>query len=172
LIFIKVYSQYSNVDFIDSTVAGISLLNSKSLKALGDLKYDNEEGNGFKVGEFYNKSKNELLIITIDPVTHQITEYCFYYLNSKKHYSNIYKLKRDKFVSGKGVLLGMSEDELLHCLGKPSRVELHGHIHQFEYVVTDKQFPYLKRHNAEKYLSNYKFVQNKLIEVQVQLFMP
>ena len=85
----------------------------------------------------------------------------------KKDRLNISKLKQiKKFVSGKGIQLGMSKARLISILGKPSKVMTASNSVTFIYRIEDFEGKndFLSCYNMPIYFGNYLFKNNKLFK--------
>jgi len=166
------FPQYSITSsrVIDTNVVGISLLSSDGLNKLGNISFQN--GEGLKYVQFSSKGKDELLILTVLPETHQVISYCFYFFETTKADSQRIQMSTfNRFTTGKGISLGITQNQLELRLGKLQKVYHDGRITQCEYRLKSKQSRFLTTHHAKEYLASYKFIGNKLIEVNVQLFL-
>ena len=172
----KLCSQCSDTgsQFIDTSVVGISLLHSPDSKVLGTLRYeDGEGGERVQYVQISNKGKDELLILSAFPKTHRVTSYCFYYLKvSEADSQRIQQSTFERFTSGRGVSLGISQSELMCYLGKPHKVEHIANVTSCEYRIADKSSSFLQSHRADEYSSSYNFIDDKLVQVLVQLYLP
>ncbi len=78
----------------------------------------------------------------------------------------------ERFISGKGIRLGMSRKEITGILGKHYRESSHPDAQVISYRIDDKASALLQRHNAPAYYGQYFFRENRLVRFEMGFELP
>lgn len=81
-----------------------------------------------------------------------------------KESENLTPLKQNTFISSKGIQLGLSLNQLVHKLGKPTKKVSHSNKTVLSYQLLDQGHPILKKHNMPAYYGEYTFKDKILIK--------
>lgn len=157
----------SKRDFIDISVNGIRLLYSDSYIEKCGLSINFFEAEYIVYTQHYNQTGNEMLTVISKPnAKFSATKFQVAKLDKK------FLLKRNimedvvKFVTGKGVHLGMSPLEVSEILGSPNNKEINNDgitIYRYELLTNGAQMM-IGEKKYSPYSSEYSFYKDKLIE--------
>ncbi|OIQ82105.1 hypothetical protein GALL_361190 [mine drainage metagenome] len=78
----------------------------------------------------------------------------------------------ERFMSGKGIHLGMSRKEVINILGKGYEEHAYPEEQIISYRIDDKDSPMLQRHNAPGYYGQYYFKANRLVRFEMGFDFP
>jgi len=144
--------------FYDTTISGIALNDCDKITGLfGDqitLLPDNEDD--FPRIEIVNKDSSQMLTMYM----HNGNASCYFsvyqveYMHSDyKFAQNPFKLSKGKFVSGRGIALGMTMSELKKIFGEPNEMVVEERLNKLSYQEYDGL-----------YFSDYYFQKNRLVK--------
>ncbi len=135
--------------FYDPTLNGLRLRDPASIERIMGMT-DNIVG-GNNETEVINESRSQLLTMVFLPgdTVNQFSEFRVEY-NSKWKLPKL-KIDEREFVTGKGVRLGITEDQLLQALGEPKERKKEGY------------WMYYYKHQNRYYFGNYVFEDGRLV---------
>jgi hypothetical protein len=151
----------------DTAAAGIKLRDPESAQAIiGDKnkKDDNDEYH------FYAAKRSEILTLTQHAGDGENAISIFKIASADKADYGYRKLKIDTFQTGKGIRRGLTRQQLVDKLGPcyitkdstQQQIELYYQLAQPQ----DSKTRLLERHNMPVYYASYKFVNNKLEQIE------
>lgn len=161
----------------DVSVAGIRLSDPDSTeRVLGKNVGFVEENNGFPVLRILNADRTEVVELTqhYGGVVNEVREFEVKPVSGKV--KGIVLPNVEHFATGKGIHLGMSEQEVTSILGKPVKIERRGKNRVLEYLPKDAQARYQASPDFEDtfelYYGHYTFRDGKLREFAFGMVYP
>jgi hypothetical protein len=158
---------------VDTSIAGIFILDSSSFAAVAG------PNNSFCSGETYcfrSVKNGELLKATAHPGNnaYEISEFEVRWLHEEdKSYP---ELNVDHFVTGKGIKLGMTKQEIVQLFGTGYKAEdSTTNFIRLSYRITepsDTRTWLLRRYNMPIYYATYEFIKDKLQQFKFGLEYP
>jgi len=160
--------------FAETSISGIHLLNPSSVTAvLGmDLnETNNKKGSSKKVSRLnrfdcFNEKKNEGITFVAygsEPKNRVVI------LEVRKNaeisgWSNCHLKNIPIFKTGKGISIGLPLEKVVKILGKPHKEKTSKNTKLIHYEIQDPQMknPFLAKFQKSRYISQYKFTDNKL----------
>lgn len=170
--YIAIFAKADNIIPLnaDISVSGILLANPESTqKILRDYPNPKESSNDFPVLHVCNMDNTEILTLVSHPgdIRGSFNEF---------RVKNISKLSIDcikplnpisNFVTGKGIHLGISQQELISILGPNFTKNKEGNIVTINYKIDDfNRSSFLKKYNLPVYFGNYYFINDKLVRFE------
>jgi hypothetical protein len=156
-------------DFLDDKICSIQLMDDDSgrrfVTAYGFSRA--KASAGLERTIFVSEDGDELLELFQHPGAklHEYAEYKVRKIESNEETQAI-PTSVKKFVSGRGIALGMQVDSVLQILGKPTDRKQNGAQVTFDYRCTDGAVcPTLKAVNMPIYQASYSFKRGHLIEM-------
>jgi len=137
--------------FYDSTINGLQLRDPASIERIMGIA-DNIVDKETERAEVINETGNQLLTMIFHPgdIVNQFSEYKVEY-NKERKLPKL-RINEKEFVTGKGVRLGLTKEQLSEALGKPNEKK------------EDTWMYYYKQGNGLLYFGSYYFQDGMLAE--------
>jgi len=138
--------------FYDSTVNGLQLRDLASIERIMGIT-DNIVDNESERAEVINETGNQLLTMIFHPgdVVNQFSEYKVEY-NKERKLPKL-RINEKEFITGKGIRLGITKEQLSETLGQPK-----------DKKQEDTWMYYYKQENGLLYFGSYYFQDGMLAE--------